>query len=30
VDRDQLEKLIEEEFEYFDRAEARKIVGLGI
>ncbi|QDK45826.1 hypothetical protein DOM22_12035 [Bdellovibrio sp. ZAP7] len=30
VDRDQLEKMIEEEFEYFDRAEARKIVGLGV
>ncbi len=28
-DRNQLNKMIEEEFEYFDRAEARKIVGLG-
>lgn len=30
VDRDHLEKMIEDEFEYFDRAEARRIVGLGV
>ncbi|UYL07804.1 DUF4476 domain-containing protein [Bdellovibrio sp. SKB1291214] len=28
TDRDQLENMIETEFEYFDRAEARRIVGL--